>query len=32
MNNIKIITLFHTNKKTPFMTCLIRDIEQNEGG
>lgn len=21
----------HTNQKTPFMTCLIRDIEQNEG-
>lgn len=32
MNNIRIITLFHTNEKTPFMTCLIRDIEQNEGG
>jgi hypothetical protein len=32
MNNIRIITLFHTNEKTSFMTCLIRDIEQNEGG
>lgn len=32
MNNIRIITLFHTNEKTPCMTCLIRDIEQNEGG
>lgn len=32
MNNIRIITLFHTNEKTPFITCLIRDIEQNEGG
>ncbi|EMW3375658.1 hypothetical protein AAEY46_001893 [Yersinia enterocolitica] len=30
MNNIRIITLFHTNEKPPFITCLIRDIEQNE--
>ncbi|MCS3604488.1 aromatic ring-opening dioxygenase LigB subunit [Buttiauxella sp. BIGb0471] len=32
MNNIKVITLFHTNEKTSFMTCLIKDIEENETG
>ncbi len=30
MNNIKIITLFHTNKKIPFMTCIVKDVEENE--
>ncbi|CFR13201.1 TPA: hypothetical protein ACLMQK_004331 [Yersinia enterocolitica] len=32
MSNIKIITLFHINEKTPLMTCLIKDIEENESG
>lgn len=32
MNNIKIITLFHTNKKIPFMTCIVKDVEENEQG
>ena len=32
MNNIMIITLFHTNKKIPFMTCIVKDVEENEQG
>ena len=32
MNNIKIITLFHTNKKIPFMTRIVKDVEENEQG
>ncbi|CAH4131003.1 hypothetical protein AI2771V2_1763 [Klebsiella pneumoniae] len=32
MNNNKIITLFHTNKKIPFMTCIVKDVEENEQG
>ncbi|MCQ8231491.1 hypothetical protein [Pectobacterium carotovorum] len=32
MNNIKIITLFNTNKKIPFMTCIVKDVEENECG
>ena len=32
MNNIKIITLFHTNKKIPFMTCIVKEVEENEQG
>lgn len=32
MNNIKIITLFHTNKIIPFMTCIVKDVEENEQG
>lgn len=32
MNNIKIITLFHANKKVPFMTCMAKDIEENKHG
>lgn len=32
MNNIKIITLFHTNKKIPFITCIVKDVEENEQG
>lgn len=32
MNNIKIITLFHKNKKIPFMTCIVKDVEENEQG
>lgn len=30
MNNIKIITLFHANEKIPFMTCIVKDVEENE--
>lgn len=30
MNNIKIITQFHTNKKIPFMTCIVKEVEENE--
>ena len=32
MPNIKIITLFHANKNVPFMTCIVKDIEENEYG
>lgn len=32
MNNIKIITLFHANKNVPFMTCIVKDIEENKNG
>ncbi|GKV80617.1 hypothetical protein PEC106664_13910 [Pectobacterium carotovorum subsp. carotovorum] len=32
MNNIKIITLFHANKNVPFMTCMVKDIEENKYG
>lgn len=32
MNNIKISTLFHTNKKIPFMTCIVKDVEENKQG
>lgn len=32
MNNIKIITLFHANKNVPFMTCMVKDIEENKHG
>ncbi|MEH0835393.1 hypothetical protein [Pectobacterium cacticida] len=32
MNNIKIITLFNTNEKIPFMTCVVKDVEENEQG
>ncbi|MEH2922434.1 hypothetical protein ACFFL1_05740 [Samsonia erythrinae] len=32
MNNIKIITLFNANEKIPFMTCMVKDIEENEIG
>lgn len=32
MNNIKIITLFHTNKKIPFMTCIVKNVEENKQG
>ncbi|WP_426596324.1 hypothetical protein [Pectobacterium brasiliense] len=30
MANIKIITLFNTNDKIPFMTCIVKDVEENE--
>ncbi|AJJ17366.1 hypothetical protein [Yersinia intermedia] len=32
MNNIKIITLFNANEKIPFMTCVVKDVEENEQG
>ncbi|MBN3123841.1 hypothetical protein [Pectobacterium brasiliense] len=32
MNNIKIITLFNANVKIPFMTCIVKDVEENEHG
>lgn len=32
MNNIKIITLFQYNQNIPFMTCIVKDIEENEQG
>lgn len=32
MNNIKIITLFHANKNVPFMTCMVKGIEENKHG
>ncbi|MDY4379084.1 hypothetical protein SOV92_14830 [Pectobacterium brasiliense] len=32
MNNIKIITLFHANEKIPFLTCVVKDVEENEQG
>lgn len=32
MRNIKIITLFHENEKIPFMTCMVKDVEENEQG
>ncbi|MBN3066322.1 hypothetical protein H5A21_20185 [Pectobacterium aquaticum] len=32
MNNIKIITLFNASEKIPFMTCIVKDVEENEQG
>ena len=32
MNNIKIITLYHTNEKIPFITCIVKNVEENEQG
>ncbi|EHZ7684737.1 hypothetical protein AB4T09_001752 [Salmonella enterica] len=32
MNNIKTITLFQYNQNFPFMTCVVKDIEENEQG
>lgn len=32
MNNFKIITLFHENGKIPFMTCIVKGIEEHEQG
>ncbi|MBA0212981.1 hypothetical protein [Pectobacterium brasiliense] len=32
MTNIKIITLFNTNDKIPFMNCVVKDVEENEHG
>lgn len=32
MNNFKVITLFHANEKIPFMTCMVKDVEEHEQG
>lgn len=32
MTNIKIITLFNTNDKIPFITCVVKDFEENGHG
>ena len=32
MNNIKIITLFNANENIPFLTCIVKDVEENEHG
>lgn len=32
MNNIKVITLFHTNEKIPFITYIVKNVEENELG
>ncbi|MCF6655247.1 hypothetical protein INS61_17720 [Raoultella ornithinolytica] len=32
MNNIKIITLFNANENIPFLTCIVKDVEENEYG
>ncbi|EOI6407810.1 hypothetical protein ACMVCI_003441 [Yersinia enterocolitica] len=32
MNDIKIITLFNANENIPFMTCIVKDVEENEHG
>ena len=32
MKNIKIITIFKSNENIPFMTCIVKDIEENKNG
>lgn len=32
MNNIKVISLFNANEHIPFMTCIVKDVEENEYG
>jgi len=32
MKNIKMITLFHSHEKTPFMTCIVNKVEDAEHG
>lgn len=32
MKNIKTISIFKTNEKTPFMTCIANDMEVNKDG
>ncbi|EAX4124423.1 hypothetical protein GBD42_06645 [Salmonella enterica] len=32
MNNIKMITLFHSHEKTPFMICIINKVEDTALG
>ncbi|MFP8441084.1 hypothetical protein [Klebsiella aerogenes] len=30
MKNIKMITLFHSHEKTPFMICIVNKVEDAE--
>lgn len=32
MENIKIISIFKTNEKIPFMTCVATNMEESEDG
>lgn len=32
MKNIKTISIFKSNGKIPFMTCIVNDIEENKNG
>lgn len=32
MKNVKVISVFKINKKIPFMTCVVNDMEENENG
>lgn len=32
MNNIKMITPFHPHDKTPFMICIVNEVEDTEHG
>ncbi|KHS76252.1 hypothetical protein [Pectobacterium brasiliense] len=32
MNNIKVISLFNAYEHMPFMTCIVKDVEENEYG
>ncbi len=32
MKNRKIISIFKINKKIPFMTCIVTDMEENKDG
>ena len=32
MDNIKVITLFQHGQNIPFMTCIVKDIEENKQG
>lgn len=32
MNDIKIITFFHKNEHIPFMTCMVKNVEEHEQG
>jgi len=32
MNNIKITILFHANENILFMTCMVKNVEENKHG
>ncbi|ATF93364.1 hypothetical protein [Cedecea neteri] len=32
MNNIKTIILFNAHEKTPFLTCVVKEMEEDEYG
>ncbi|HBY0131290.1 TPA: hypothetical protein MIN49_07375 [Klebsiella pneumoniae] len=32
MNNIKSITLFHASQSIPFITCIVKGVEENGNG